>query len=152
MITIRTGVRPALGLLVIAHGFAHTLLPSRLLDPVSLSHDAMPLILYGVAVLGFTCAGLGLLGVRPFTAAMRPALVLASAYSLVAIYRMGDGGQYGGAAVDGALLITGLTALYRFLPQPEPHPHGVWHAVGVGTGVSLVLVVAAIAVWWPLSR
>jgi hypothetical protein len=37
----------------------------------------MPLILLGVAMIGFSTAGLGLLGVRPFASAMRPAMVLA---------------------------------------------------------------------------
>ena len=51
----------------------------------------MPFILYAVAVVGFTSAGLGMLGVRPFAGLVRPALVLASAYSLVAIWCAGQG-------------------------------------------------------------
>jgi len=77
---VTLGWRRALALLVIAHGLAHAVLPLRgWLQPDLFENDAMPLILYGVAVMGFTTAGIGLLGVTPFAAVVRPALVLASA-------------------------------------------------------------------------
>src|SRR3954471_9307727 len=98
-------LRPAFGLFVIAHGVAHAVMPLRgWMDPGMLALDFMPLILYDVAVLGFTVAGLGLFGVRPFAAIVRPALVLGSAYSLIAIWRMGAGGLWWGAGADLALL------------------------------------------------
>ncbi len=60
MSTARAGLRPALGLLVIAHGLAHAVLPMRgWMDPARLASDFMPLMLYVMTVAGFTLAGLG---------------------------------------------------------------------------------------------
>ena len=53
-------LRPAAALLVIAHGLAHSVLPLRgWMNPGMLGRNFMPLILYTVAVLGFTTAGIG---------------------------------------------------------------------------------------------
>ena len=97
-------LRPAFALFVIAHGLAHAVLPLRgWMNPVALGEDFVPVILYGVALLGFAIAGIGVLGVRPFAAAVRPVMVIASVYSLVALWRMGDSDLWWGAAVDVAL-------------------------------------------------
>jgi hypothetical protein len=115
---IRAGVRPALGLFVLAHGLAHAMLPHReWMEPAALERDFIPLVLYGVAVLGFTISGLGLFGLRPFASMMRPAMVLASAYSLIAISRFGQADiWWGSAAADVVLFVTGLSGAYRYLP------------------------------------
>jgi hypothetical protein len=64
---IRTGLRPAIAVLVIAHALAHAVLPARgWMAPDKLAVDFMPFILYAVAVTGFTIAGLGVLDIRPF--------------------------------------------------------------------------------------
>lgn len=149
---IRAGLRPALGLFLIAHGLAHAVLPLRgWMDPERLTRDFMPLALYSVAVLGFTSAGLGMFGVRPFKSIIRPAMVLAAAYSLVAIYVMGHGDLWWGARVDGALLLVGLSGLYRRLPEPTPST-GYWHAARVATGVAVVIYAATAVLLWPLHR
>ena len=50
---VRSGLRPAFALFVIAHGLAHTVLPMRgWVNPEMLGRDFMPVILYGVAILG----------------------------------------------------------------------------------------------------
>ena len=90
--------------------------------PATLALDFMPLILFAVAVLGFITGGLGVIGLRPFSSMMRPAMVLASAYSLVLIWRFGQGDLWWGAAVDAALFLTGLTAAYRHLPDAHEAP------------------------------
>lgn len=150
---LRAGVRPAFGVFVIAHGLAHAVLPLRgWMDPARPSLDVMLFILYSVAVLGFTIAGLGVLNIRPFTSLMRPVMVVASAYSLIAIGVSGQTGMFWGAAVDVTLLLTGLTAAYRFLPAAPPHGHGFWHAIGVGTGMAFVLYAAIAVTFWPLHR
>jgi hypothetical protein len=121
---IRAGARPAFALFVMAHALAHVLMPwQEFFLPANLASDAGPPILIGVAVLGFMIAGVGLLGVRPFTFMIRPAMVLASAYSLIAIWRMGSGEFWWGAPVGFALFLTGLTGLYRFLPAPSTASH-----------------------------
>lgn len=149
---IRAGLRPAFGLFVLAHGLAHAVLPMRgWMDPQSLALNFMPLILYGVAVVGFTIAGLGILGVRPCDVMARPLLVLASAYSLVAIWTMGSGDLWWGATVDFALLSTGLTGLDRHLPVAE-HRRGFWRTARATFGIAAIVYAAAAVVSWPLHR
>ena len=152
MTFVTLGWRRALAMLVIAHGLAHAVLPLRGgLDPAILRDNFMPVILYGVAVLGFTTAGIGLFGVRPFTAVVRPFLVVASVYSLVAILTMGQGELWWGTALDLVLLLTGLTGIYRRLPQGPSHP-GLPHRVAVATGAAFALYVACALLLWPVHR
>lgn len=123
MRVIRAGAKPAFGVLVIAHGLAHARLPiDEWLDSGRLSHDSMPLILFTVAVLGFVAGGLGVVGLRPFASVARQAMVLASAYSLVLIWRFGQGDLWWGASVDAVLFLTGLTGAYRHLPDWHETP------------------------------
>ena len=149
---LRGGLRPAFGLFVIAHGLAHAVLTSRgWMDPSRLSQDAMPFILYTVAVLGFTVAGLGLLDIRPFKWMMRPAMVLAAAYSLIAIFLFNQPDLFWGGAASLTLLITGLTGAYRLLPERDPFGTGVWHDMGVSAATTLVVIAALGVVLWPLT-
>jgi uncharacterized BrkB/YihY/UPF0761 family membrane protein len=149
----RNGLRPAFGFLVIAHGLAHIVLASRgWMEPSRLAKDFTPFLLYAIAVLGFTIAGLGVFDVRPFKWMTRPAMVLASAYSLIAIFLFNQPDLAWGGAVSLALLITGLTGLYRRLPARSPLGAGVWHDMGVGAAITLVLIAAVGVVVWPLGR
>lgn len=146
------GLRPAIALIVIAHGLAHSVLPLRgWMQPDMFDWNFMPMLLYAVAMLGFTVAGLGLLGISPFRAAVRPCLVLASAYSLVAIFAAGQGDLWWGAVLDGVLLLTGLSGIHRFLP-PARETHGARHTLGIAAAVAFVLYVAGAAVLWPVHR
>jgi fumarate reductase subunit D len=145
-------LRRALALLVIAHGLGHAVLPLRgWMRPDMLDKDFMPLILYGTAVLGFTTAGIGLFGLTPFSAVVRPALVLASGYSLVALFTFGAGDLWWAAALDVVLLLIGLTGIYRRLPTGPAHPR--WpHRVAVSMATAYLLYVACAMVLWPLHR
>ena len=148
---VRSGLRPAFGLLVILHGLAHAVLPSRgWMNPAALDQNFMPFILYAVAVLGFTIAGLGLLDIRPFKWTMRPAMVLASAYSLVAIYLFNQPDLFWGGAASLALLVTGVTGAYRLLPTHEPFGAGLLHDMSVSAATTVVVVAALSVVLWPL--
>jgi hypothetical protein len=152
MRVLQAGLRPAFALFLIAHALAHVVLPSRgWIEPARLGKDFMPFILYAVAVSGFTIAGLGLLEIRPFKWMMRPAMVLASAYSLVAIYTFGHPELFWGGAADLVLLLTGLTGAYRYLPAREPLGRGLWHDMGVSAATALVLVAAMGVVLFPLA-
>lgn len=143
------GLRRAFALLVIGHGLAHAVLPLRgWLNPAVF--DFMQLVLYSVAVLGFTTAGIGLLGVSPFTFAVRPLLVLASGYSLVAIAVFG-GDLWWGAGFDVVLLLTALTGAHRRLPIGPGH--GRWpHRLAVTTATAFLVYVACAVVLWPVHR
>jgi hypothetical protein len=114
--------------------------------------DAMPIILYAVATLGFVVAGLGLIGVRPFTSAIRPLLILASAYSLIALYRLGQGDLWMGATIDFLLLITGLTVVHRYLPQPSAADHHLRHRFAVAAGTAFMVYIVCAGVLWPWHR
>lgn len=144
----KTLLRPVLGCLVIAHGLAHAVMPLRgWMDPVRLALDFTPFLLYAIVVAGFALAGLGLLGVRRLEGVVRPALVLASGYSLVSIWVMGTGGLWWGRSLDVVLLLTGLTGVYRYLPQPQ------FRGLAFETVVVATVIYGAVAVVaWPLHR
>jgi hypothetical protein len=149
----RAGLRPAIGTFVIAHGLAHAVLPLRGgMDPATLPKDFVPLILYVVAVLGFTIGGLGIIGWRPFAAAARPSLVLASTYSLVLMSRMGQGDLWWGVALDIVLLLAGLTGVYRHLPQPPRSRHEYAHRLRVAAAGAIIVYGLGAVVLWPLYR
>jgi hypothetical protein len=153
MRAIKNSLRPAFALFVIAHGLSHTVLPMRgWMQPEHLDKDFMPVILYGTALLGFTAAGIGLLGLRPFTALTRPLLVVASAYSLVALWGMGHGDLWWGAAVDVVLLLTGLSGAYQYLPAAHESRGRVRHLVGVAAACAFLAYAACAAVLWPIHR
>ena len=149
---VRAGLRPALGLLVIAHGLAHAVLPMRgWMDPARLALDFSPFLLYVIVVAGFTLSGLGLLGVRRLEGVIRPALVLASGYSLVALWVMGAGDLWWGRALDVVLLLTGLTGAYRYLPQSARRVRGIPLAFeSLATAAAIYGAIAIVA--WPLHR
>jgi hypothetical protein len=145
-------LRPLAGLLVIAHAWAHTVLPLRgLVAPETLAENFMPLICYGIALLGFSAAGLGILGVWPLTLAYRQLLVVASAYSLVSLEILGHGSLWLGAVIDVLLLIVGLSGMLDRLPAPAPASGGLRRALRTATAVAF-LVYTGTAVMWPVYR
>ena len=140
-----------LGWLVIAHGVSHAVLPMRgSLQPV-LQGDWVPVALYAVSMIGFVGAGLGLLGLRPLDRIISPLLVLSSAWSLVAIFRLGDQGLWFGAACNLALLLLGLWRAYGGWPSHPAH-HRLWHAAAVAAGFALLGYVAIAAFTYPALR
>ena len=146
------GMVRILGWLVIAHGLSHAVLPLRGSFAPALSiDDWTPVGLYGVGMVGFVAAGLGLLGLRPFDRAISPLLVLASGLSLVAIVRFADPSLWFGAACDVALLIAGLWRAYGGWPSQPAHGR-IWHAAGVVAGFALLLYVAAATFTFPWHR
>lgn len=117
MHVVRAGLRPAFGLLVLAHGLSHSWLPMESwFVPEKLAVNFMPAILYYVSVGGFAIAGLGIAGMPVAAAAARPLLPLASVASLVAMSTMGVGPLWWAPVLDAVLFITGLTGAYQLLP------------------------------------
>ena len=136
------GMVRILGWLVIAHGLSHAVLPLRgSLAPAMLVDDWTPLGLYGIAMVGFVAAGLGLLGLRPFDRAVSPLLVLSSGLSLVAIVRFADPTLWFGGVCDGGLLLLGLWRGYSGWPAHPSHGRR-WHVAGVVSGFALIAFVA----------
>src|SRR5262245_26515990 len=110
-----------LGWLVVAHGLSHAVLPMRGSLAPLLHGDWMPVALFGVSMVGFVTAGLGLLGMRPMNRVISPLLVLSSAWSLVAIFALGDPGLSIGAYCDGALFLVGLWRAFSGWPAHPSH-------------------------------
>jgi hypothetical protein len=144
------GLRPVLGLFVIAHGLAHAVLPMRgWIDPAS-PIGAIPLIFHCVTVIGFTIAGLGIFGMRPFTMLMRPALVLAAAYSLIAITLMTADSFHLAAFFDVMLLIAGVAGPERFLPAVRHH--GQLRRLVGAAGIAVMIYASGAVLLWPFHR
>jgi hypothetical protein len=113
--------------------------------------DWTPVGLYGVGMVGFVAAGLGLLGLRPLDRAISPLLVLASGLSLVAIVRFADPSLWFGAACDVALLLVGLWRAYGGWPLHPAHGR-IWHVTGLTAGAAMLCYVAAATFGYPWHR
>jgi azurin len=141
-----------LGWLVIAHGLGHAVLPMRgSLAPMLTSGDWVPAALYGACMVGFVAAGLGLLGQRPFDRAVSPLLVVASAWSLVAIFRFGDPNLWFGALCDAGLLLVGLWRAFAGWPAHPAHRR-LWHVAAVTGAFVFVSYVGVAAFTYPAHR
>lgn len=141
-----------LGWLVIAHGLGHAVLPMRgSLAPLLTSGDWVPAALYGACMVGFVAAGLGMLGQRPFDRAISPLLVMASAWSLVAIFRFGDPNLWVGALGDGLLLLVGLWRAFAGWPAHPAHRR-LWHVAAVTAAFVFVSYVGVAAFTYPAHR
>ncbi len=149
------------GWLVIAHGLSHAVLPMRGSLAPLMTGDWIPVALYAVSTVGFVSAGLGLLGMRPLDRKISPLLVLASGWSLVAIFCLGDPGLWFGAACNVALLLLGLWRAYGGWPAHpafaeatagKPPHRRIWHVAAVTAGFTLLAYVGVAAFTYPAHR
>ena len=141
-----------LGWLVIAHGLSHAVLPMRgFLAYEAWQGDVMPTALYSVSMVGFVAAGLGLLGVRPLDRAISPLVVLAAAWSLVAIFVLGDPRLWFGAACDVALVPLALWRAYAGWPAHPAHRR-LWHVAALTAAFTLLSYVGVAAFTYPSHR
>ena len=141
-----------LGWLVIAHGLSHAVLPMRgSLGAMLWRDDGMPVALYGVSMIGFVAAGLGMLGRRPFDRVISPLLVVASGWSFVAILVLEDPGLRLGAVCDVALLLTGLWRAFAGWPAHPTH-RPIWRLTAVTLSLVLISYVGVAAFTYPWHR
>ena len=141
-----------LGWLVIAHGLSHAVLPMRgSLGAMQWTDDGMPVALYGVSMIGFVAAGLGMLGQRPFNRVISPLLVVASGWSFVAILVLEDPGLRLGAVGDVALFLIGLWRAFAGWPAHPSH-HRTWHVAAVTVAFVVVSYVGVAAFSYPFHR
>jgi azurin len=140
-----------LGWLVIAHGLSHAVLPMRGSIAPLIGGDWIPVALYAVSMVGFVAAGFGILGMRPFDRAISPLLVLSSAWSMVAIFVLGDRGLWFGAVCDAALLLIGLWRAFAGWPAHPAHRR-VWHVAAMMLGWLMVSYVGVAAFTYPALR
>jgi azurin len=111
----------------------------------------MPVALYGVSMVGFVAAGLGMLGLRPVERVISPLLVVASAWSLVALFHHGDPGLWIGAVVDVLLLLVGLWRGFAGWPAHPSHRR-VWHYAALSASFVLIGYVGVAAFTYPAHR
>ncbi len=144
--------RSVFGVFVIVHALAHAVLPMRgWIDPTLIYLSGIPQLLYTVAVVGLTIAGLGMIGVRGFAMLTRPALVLGSAYSLILLLFGGQGPIWWAVVIDVILLVAAVSGAYLYLPAARPAGSHVRQAARV-MGVAFLIYASAAVVLWPLHR
>lgn len=139
------------GWFVIAHGVSHAVLPMRGSLALLSAGDWIPVALYAVSMVGFVAAGFGILGLKPFTRAISPLLVLSSGYSLVAIYVLGDRGLWFGAASDIVLFLVGLWRAFAGWPMHPSHRR-IWHVAALTVTLVAVSYVGVAAFTYPFHR
>lgn len=146
---IRRGLRVLFGLLLIAHGVSHAVLPLRGSGaPLFPDTDWTPMILYCVAMIGFVTAGLGVLGVRPMDRMISESMILASIYSLVGMLRLGHSDLWLGAAFDIVLVPVAVWRGYTGW-FPRSSVGGARAMLATAGGVLLLGYVITGAVTWP---
>ena len=144
--------RSAFGAFVIVHAVAQAVLPMRgWIDPTMIYLSVIPQLLYTVAVVGLTFAGLGMIGVRGFAMLTRPSLALGSAYSLILLFFGGQGPIWWAVVIDVALLVVAVSGAYRYLPVARPAGSHVRKAARV-IGIAFLIYASAAVVLWPLHR
>jgi hypothetical protein len=101
----------ALGLALLLHGLANTVLPLRGADAGSPGVWLPPVTaLWFVGVVGFVTAGIGVLGVRPLRRLILPAALAAGVAALGAQFWQPDADLWLGVLLSAALPV--LTTLY----------------------------------------
>jgi azurin len=140
-----------LGWLVIAHGLSHAVLPMRGSIAPLMGGDWIPVALYAVSMIGFVAAGFGMLGMRPFDRVISPLLVLSSAWSMIAIFVLGDRSLWFGFACDAALWLIGLWRAFAGWPAHPAHRR-LWHVAAMTAGFAVVLYVGVAAFTYPWHR
>jgi hypothetical protein len=142
----------ALGVLVLLHGLALSVLPLRGADSAGTGSWHPPVTaLYVVAIIGFVAAGLGLLGVRPLRRGILPCVLTAGIAALGAQFWERSADLWFGVVLNNALpLLATLGAL--MLPPATPPRHPRWRRVGDAIGLALLTWVVASAALWPWHR
>jgi hypothetical protein len=140
-----------LGVLIVVHALAHSVLPLRgWMDPADPRLSIIPRVLYSVAVVALTIAGLGLLRVPGFRKMTQPALVLGAAYSLVLLGSSGNP-LWPAVLVDIVLLIVGVSRAYQHLPRTEAR-RSLPRRTARGLGIAVLIYGACAVVLWPVHR
>ena len=149
----RVIIRAALGISLVLHGLANAVLPLRGVDVVAPGTWAPPFVVaYVLAIVGFTAAGLGVLGVRPLRSSVTWAPLLAGVSSLGAQIWMTSADLWAGVALSVLLPILAVLWGATTPRAPAVAPRRGWRLAGDAVGVALLLWVSASAVLWPWHR
>jgi hypothetical protein len=143
---------PLLGTLLVLHGVANSVLPLRGVDATApgIWLPAVAL-LYVLAIVGFTAAGLGVLGVRPLNLIVLPAVWIAALAAPAAQLRAPYGDLWLGVVLSITLPI--LTTLFVLgAPRIEGRPMTLWTRAGAISGLLCLAWISVAAVVWPWSR
>jgi hypothetical protein len=140
-----------LGFALVLHGLALSVLPLRGSD-ASAAGTLMPTLtlLYVVATIGFTAAGLGVLGVCGLRLAVVPAALSAGLAALAAQFRQADADLWPGVVLSASLPL--LATLHAAAPGEGRTRHTRWHLAGDAIGVAFLVWVSAASLLWPWHR
>jgi hypothetical protein len=162
-------MRRSLGVLLITHGFAHSLPGMRVTDATRWAEAGsgtslwLATVLWGVAAVGLVAGGLGLLGASAFRAHWRRLTLLGAAGSLIVLTTWWRSPWVIVALlINAGLLLTVLRAwssetLQDGMPigaapvstRTDPRFRPVRHAVGNGVSVALVVYLAVLILLRP---
>lgn len=144
--------RPLLGLALLLHGLALTVLPLRGADMAQAGAWHEPVTaLYVIAIVGFAAAGLGVLGARPMRFMIMPAVLVAGVAALGAQFWQGDPDLWAGVVLSALLpLLAVLQAVTMRHAPASRHPW--WRVLGDVTGVVCLGWIALAAMLWPWHR
>jgi mono/diheme cytochrome c family protein len=112
----------------------------------------MPVALYIVAMIGFSAAGLGILGLGPVVRFIGPLLVVSSVWSLVGLFRLGHGDLTAGAVIDVALILAAFAGSWSGWWQRRVPVHRMAAKAAAVCGVLFLGYVVAAALSWPIHR
>ena len=145
------------GVILILHGLAHAVLPLR--GAGVLGGDpwvnTLTTACYTVAMIGFVAAGVGALGLRPFSTALWWLTPAAAAASLIAFRMLGDTDLWPGMALDVALAVAARRIEITRRPSRSVPAGTTWrllHGVVRAAVLLLVAYIAAAALLWPWHR
>jgi uncharacterized protein YndB with AHSA1/START domain len=140
-----------LGLILVLHGLATSVLPLRGVDAAG-PGSFIPLIalLYALAIVGFTAAGLGVLGVRPLDRVVIPTVWIAALCAPAAQLRAPSSDLWVGIALNTALPI--LTTLFVLRARHERPPLRLWSRVASTVALLFLAWIAVGAAAWPWTR
>lgn len=153
MIILRRLAPVVLGIALVLHGLANTVLPLRGADAAAPGAWFPPVTaLWVLAILGFVAAGLGVLGVRPLRRLIMPASLMAGVAALGAQFWHPDTDLWPGVVLSASLPLLATLFVASARPGDMRTSHPRWRNTCDVVGVALLAWITASAALWPWHR
>src|SRR5688572_7187253 len=142
-----------LGTVLVFHGLANSVLPMRGVDTVG-PGVWIPAIalLYIAAIVGFTAAGFGVLGVRPLDRSVVPSVWIAAICAMSAQLRAAYADLWVGVALSVVLPIVTTGWAMTAAPGTAPARMTPWKWTTTVVGLLMFGWLAVSAASWPIHR
>jgi hypothetical protein len=152
MVTVRRLYRAALGIALVLHALALSVLPLRGADAASIGvFQPAVAALYVLGIVGLLSAGLGVLGVRPLRQLVMPAVAVGGLAALAAQLWLADADLWPGVVLSAALPVLAIVdATVRPAAPPSRHPH--WRQAADVLGVAFLAWIVTASFLWPWHR